>query len=791
MALVNQPPILASSFAVNGDKNTIPTTNSGTEGLASLSLGFPPITQQPVSQGGIPPQRADFNGIFNLITNFLMFIQNGSIFAYSSSLDYQPPAIVYGNNALYRCIATNGANTSAGVQPLSNTSYWQPLIPVGGITVSGNTITVTNETGTQIQYTIDTITNPPSQSDSSNKIVTSAWVKAYAPSKTGGGASGTWGINISGNAGTATKATQDSQGNTINTHYLSRNQTIKNDMNACTVEGIYRFSGTLSNAWTGTSWGTLLVLNNHYNGSSGANGTYLVQLAFPTDGKIWTRQRVNTGAWSSWLKVAHITDNVASATKATQDSDGNVINTTYVKKVNGTADGLTCVDDTFGGQLTVKRNSGNAATIKYTNTNNVNRYVGFTGSDKIMYKWGDNGADQTAFLDASNYNNYAPTKTGGGASGTWGINISGNAGTATKATQDSQGNTINTHYLSRNQTIKNDMNACTVEGIYRFSGTLSNAWTGTSWGTLLVLNNHYNGSSGANGTYLVQLAFPTDGKIWTRQRVNTGAWSSWLKVAHITDNVASATKATQDSDGNVINTTYVKGVTGSNATLTVTKGNGSTSSVTVNNVASATKATNDSSNRNIVNTYATKASPAFSGTPTAPTPKTSDNSTKLATTAFVKNNVVEIIKKVYPVGSIYMSTVSTNPATLFGFGTWEAMPAGRVLLAQGKSSWGTTYNAGSTGGEATHQLTVGELAAHSHTASSNTTGEHNHGINARAYNGADTAISYYESTNSDKTYYTNKAGGHSHTITVNNTGSNTAHNNMQPYIVCYIWKRSA
>lgn len=213
MALVNQPPILASSFAVNGDKNTIPTTNSGTEGLASLSLGFPPITQQPVSQGGIPPQRADFNGIFNLITNFLMFIQNGSIFAYSSSLDYQPPAIVYGNNALYRCIATNGANTSAGVQSLSNTSYWQPLIPVGGITVSGNTITVTNETGTQIQYTIDTITNPPSQSDSSNKIVTSAWVKAYAPSKTGTGASGTWNI-------TANKAIADKNGLQIDTGYL-------------------------------------------------------------------------------------------------------------------------------------------------------------------------------------------------------------------------------------------------------------------------------------------------------------------------------------------------------------------------------------------------------------------------------------------------------------------------------------------------------------------------------------------------------------------------------------------
>lgn len=215
MALVNQPPILASSFAVNGDKNTIPATNSGTEGLASLSLGFPPITQQPVSQGGIPPQRADFNGIFNLITNFLMFIQNGSIFAYSSSLDYQPPAIVYGNNALYRCVATNGANTSAGVQPLSNTTYWKPLIPVGDITISGNVITITNETGAQIQYTIDTINNPPAQSDNSNKIVTSAWVKAYAPSKTGSGASGTWGI-------TANKAISDKNGLQIDTGYLKR-----------------------------------------------------------------------------------------------------------------------------------------------------------------------------------------------------------------------------------------------------------------------------------------------------------------------------------------------------------------------------------------------------------------------------------------------------------------------------------------------------------------------------------------------------------------------------------------
>ena len=133
--------------------------------------------------------------------------------------------------------------------------------------------------------------------------------------------------------------------------YLSRNQSIQNDMNACTVEGIYRFSGTLSNAWTGTSWGTLLVFNNQYNGGSGVSGTFLVQIALPTDGRMWTRQRVNTGAWTSWVTLALTYDNVASATKATQDSDGNAINTTYLKRSGGT----------MGGALNLANNTLNLA----------------------------------------------------------------------------------------------------------------------------------------------------------------------------------------------------------------------------------------------------------------------------------------------------------------------------------------------------------------------------------------------------------------------------------------------
>ena len=332
-------------------------------------------------------------------------------------------------------------------------------------------------------------------------------------------------------------------------------------------------------------------------------------------------------------------------------------------------------------------------------------------------------------------------------------------------------------------------------------------------------------------------------------------------------NADLATKANQDSQGQTINTTYVKGVTASNSTITVTKGNGTTSTATINNVAhstsadSATEAGNinkgfqvneedfhisdfrqtilgranngicarpfcgklpnntaasspgiafggidthgfiqmeygtsniyvGAGNANKINWYKKLAitdSPAFSGTPTAPTPTTTDNSTKLATTAYVKNNVVEIIKKVYPVGSIYMSTVSTNPATLFGFGTWEAMPAGRVLLAQGKSSWGTTYNAGSTGGEATHQLTVEELPQHTHTASTNTTGSHAHTY--RTFYGT-TGYGPDGSTDREKTINTGSSGNHAHTVTINSTGSGQPHNIMQPYIVVYIWKRT-
>lgn len=128
--LINQPAILPGAFAAGGDKNTIPATNDGLSGLASIEKGFPPICQQPLASGGLPPQRADFNGILYLFSQFLLFAQNGGVYAYNNGLDYQPPCIISYNGEFYSCLQENGPSTSAGVQAPTVAEYWGKLVPV-------------------------------------------------------------------------------------------------------------------------------------------------------------------------------------------------------------------------------------------------------------------------------------------------------------------------------------------------------------------------------------------------------------------------------------------------------------------------------------------------------------------------------------------------------------------------------------------------------------------------------------------------------------------------------------
>ena len=252
-------------------------------------------------------------------------------------------------------------------------------------------------------------------------------------------------------------------------------------------------------------------------------------------------------------------------------------------------------------------------------------------------------------------------------------------------------------------------------------------------------------------------------------------------------NADLAAKATTAENANNANNSSVANKLGTSTVGSATK------PVYINNgVASAVSVD--------LSTLAPKASPGLTGTPTAPTAAVDTNNTQIATCGFVRNAIakyapmLDTMKKIYPVGSIYMSTVSTNPATLFGFGTWEAMPAGRVLLAQGKSSWGTTYNAGSTGGEATHQLTVGEIPSHNHTGSINTAGEHTHSLTLKALwgdgNGSGNGWAGDTRDGGSRTNTFSTVGNHTHTVTINSTGSGQPHNNLQPYISVYMWKRT-
>ena len=152
------------------------------------------------------------------------------------------------------------------------------------------------------------------------------------------------------------------------------------------------------------------------------------------------------------------------------------------------------------------------------------------------------------------------------------------------------------------------------------------------------------------------------------------------------------------------------------------------------------------------------------------------------------------VDMVYPVGSIYMSTASTNPGTLFPGTTWEAYAQGRVLIGAGTGkdsrNESKTFTAGSTGGEYNHQLTVGEIPAHSHAAITNSAGAHTHGLASSDGWGGTKSVAY-SNDNREFTGTTDSNGNHTHSITVNNTGNNEAHLNMQPYITCYIWQRTA
>lgn len=137
-----------------------------------------------------------------------------------------------------------------------------------------------------------------------------------------------------------------------------------------------------------------------------------------------------------------------------------------------------------------------------------------------------------------------------------------------------------------------------------------------------------------------------------------------------------------------------------------------------------------------------------------------------------------------PVGAIITTSSSVSPAADYAGTSW-AQIKDRFLMGAGGS-----YTLGSTGGSASHTLSVAEMPAHNHSGSITATGNHTHTVSSRSgrsqqfYTG--TTISGCV-TSGPKT--TSSAGAHTHSVTIGSTGSGQAFSVLNPYVGKYVWRR--
>ena len=143
--------------------------------------------------------------------------------------------------------------------------------------------------------------------------------------------------------------------------------------------------------------------------------------------------------------------------------------------------------------------------------------------------------------------------------------------------------------------------------------------------------------------------------------------------------------------------------------------------------------------------------------------------------------------KVYPVGSIYISTSSENPGNIYG-GTWEEYGKGRTLVGvdSNDSDFSTVEK---LGGEKTHTLTIDEMPSHNHVERMFLDQSGYSSVKPAGY-----AYYIYSTQSSNVITWANAQISNMNYWRIGDTedkGGSQAHNNLQPYITTYMWKRTA
>lgn len=387
---VTTPRLIGIPFASGASgayRNLVPIASQIgiTDGAASYTDGFVPKNMTNIAGGGVAPFGQDFNGVLYDLSCHMTYSQAGMIYTYDPTFStaiggYPAGAIVRMADNSGVWINTSGSTNSN--DPASG-SGWTPMFGYGSTskTLSNANVTLTNaEASKGIIVLSGTLT-------ANVAVIVPTWIKQWLVVNT---CTGAFTVTVKTSGGTG--ATIPSAGS-----------------NAPTP--VY---GDGTNVYVGSTatWASI-------TGKPTTIGGYNI-----TDVNSYAPTLTGAGASGNWpINITGTSNNITAYTINQNLGTGNVV---------------THAGATFNGGVTIA--SGDFKTYRSGGTTGVvlldsagNHYVYFDGTNYNMPS-GNLVVNGYTVLNASNYNSYAPTLTGGGATGNWSINITGNAATASNAT---------------------------------------------------------------------------------------------------------------------------------------------------------------------------------------------------------------------------------------------------------------------------------------------------------------------------------------------------------------------
>ena len=186
-----EPQKWAATLGNTADVNAIPATTPSGSGRASFSGLFPPVTQLPLDQGGIAPERGDFNALFKYLGEYLFYLMQGGMFSYTTDYDYTAGNLVMHEGSLYLCIASNGP--SSAVKYPTDADYWRqlaltsqlPIVNNGTLTIQKNGSNVATFSANQAGNTTANISVPTVNKGTLTIQKTGATVATFSANQSG------------------------------------------------------------------------------------------------------------------------------------------------------------------------------------------------------------------------------------------------------------------------------------------------------------------------------------------------------------------------------------------------------------------------------------------------------------------------------------------------------------------------------------------------------------------------------------------------------------------------------